>query len=178
MKHLKPFRRLFALFFASILLGSCSTVSKFSSAKTIDITPLVVQKPTVADLVVKEAKVTGNFSGKSMTIPLETIKSEAVAAALKTVNADVLIEPRFDYVINGKLTTVTVSGFPAIYKNFRPIKPEDIQLLHSGIVRQVTTFTPPVLTQKKGPKIGKIVLITLGTLLAVSAIGALAAYDD
>ena len=67
MKHLKPYNRILALFFASTLLGSCTSVAKFSSAKTIDITPSIVQKPTVADLVVKEVKVSGEFTGKNMS---------------------------------------------------------------------------------------------------------------
>lgn len=154
---------------ATVSLMSCSSVAKFSTAKTIDITPTIVQKPTVADLQVNEKKVTGTQSGKVTTTPLETIQNEAVASALKTANADVLVEPRFETTINGSLTTVMVTGFPATFKNFRTMKDEDISLMRIGAVRQVNTFTPPTVTTKK-PKYGKVLLITLGIVAVTYAV--------
>lgn len=166
MKNSKQIKRLLFLFCTSVFLISCSSVSKFSTAKTIDITPTIIQKPTVADMQVNETKVTGTFTGKIKTTPLETIKSEAVASALKSVNADILVEPRFDTTINGSQTTVTVSGFPATFKNFRAMKEEDIPLMKIGTVRQVHTFTPPTVVAKKSNS-GKILLITLGVAALV-----------
>ncbi len=162
MKNLKQYRRLLIFFSATLLLMSCSSVAKFSSAKTIDITPRIVQKPTVADIQVDEKKVSGTHSGKVTTISLENIKNEAVATALKTVNADILVEPRFETTVNGSLTTVMVSGFPATFKNFRTMKDDDISLMQLGAVRQVSAFVPPTVTTKKSSG-GKIALITIGT---------------
>ena len=166
MKNLNKFRRLFFVLCASVFVVSCSSTAKYSTAKTIDIKPTVIQKPTVADIQVNEKKVTGTHSGKITTTSLETIQNEAVASALKSVNADILVEPRFDTTIDGSVTTVVVSGFPATYKNFRTMKDEDISLMKIGAVRQVNTFTPPTVTAKK-PKVGKAALITLGVVAAV-----------
>ena len=171
MKNLKQYKSLIIAFCTTLALMSCSSVAKFSSGKTIDITPTIVQKPTVADMQVNEKKVTGTHSGKITTIPLEAIKNEAVASALKTVNADILVEPRFETTVNGSLTTVMVSGFPATYTNFRTMKDEDIPLMQIGAVRQVNTFTPPTVTTKK-PKFGKIALITLGITAAIIGVTA------
>lgn len=161
MKNLKQYRRIIILFCATLFLMSCSSVSKYSSGKTIDITPTIVQKPTVADMQVNDQKVTGSHSGKIKTTPFESIKNEAVANALKTTNADVLVEPRFETTVDGSLTTVVVSGFPATFKNFRPMKNEDIPLMKIGTVKQVNAFTPPTVKAKKSNG-GKIALITIG----------------
>lgn len=166
MKNLNKFIQLLIVLCATVFMASCSSVAKYSTAKTIDIKPTVIQKPTVADLQVNEKKVTGTHSGKIKTTSLETIQNEAVASALKSANADMLVEPRFDTTIDGSLTTVVVSGFPATYKNFRTMKDEDIPLMKIGAVKQVNTFIPPTVTSKK-PKVGKIVLITLGVVAAV-----------
>ena len=167
MINLKKFRRLIVVFCATLSLISCTSVAKFSSGKTIEITPTIVQKPTVADIQVNEKKVTGTYTGEIKTIPLEAIKNEAVASALKTVMADVLVEPHFETTINGRLTTVMVSGFPATFTNFRTMKNEDIPLMQLGAVKQVNTFVPPTVKTKKS-KYGKTALITLGALVATA----------
>ena len=145
MINVKTIRQIFILCAASAMLVSCVTVSKSTTSKTLDIQASVIQKPTVADLDVKETKTTGTSSGKIATMAVETIQSEAVASALKTTNADILVEPRFETTVSGSTTTVTVSGFPATYKNFRPMKIDDIALVQSGVVRQVSTFVPPAI---------------------------------
>lgn len=169
MKNLNKFRRLIIVLCAAVFVTSCSSVAKYSTAKTIDIKPTVIQKPTVADLQVNEKKATGTHSGKIKTTSLETIQNEAVASALKSASADILVEPRFDTTIDGSITTVVVSGFPATYKNFRTMKDEDISLMKIGAVKQLNTFIPPTVTAKK-PKVGKIVLITLGITTALIAV--------
>ena len=169
MKNLKQFRRLAVLFCASIFLISCSSVSKFSTAKTIDINPSIIQKPTVADLQVNETKVSGTYSGKTAKIPVETIRNEAIARALKTVNGDILVEPLFETTRTKSLTTVIVSGYPATFKNFRSLKEDDIPLMKIGSVRQVNTFIAPAVVAKK-PKSGKIFLISLGVGVLATAL--------
>lgn len=157
MKKIQNYSRFLSAFFAITLLVSCTSTAKVSSAKTIEINASVLQKPTVADLVVKDSKVTATASGKTVE-SLEKFKSEAVAAALKTVSADVLIGPQFDYTFSNNTTTVTVSGFPGTYKNFRPLKAEDIPLLQSGAAQQVQTFTPPVVNTKKSSNAAWIII--------------------
>lgn len=116
-----------------VLLQSCTSISKYSSGKTIDIAATVNQKPTLADLEVKENKVTGTASYKTKEKGIEAIKQEAVSNALKSVNADILVEPKFDTVITNSTTTITVMGYPAFYKNFRAVKTEDLPVLESKL---------------------------------------------
>ena len=129
------------IFVAGLLLTSCIPVGKFSSSKTIDISATVNQKPTVVDLDVKETKVTATATGKLAYTSFEVIKSDAVSNALKIANADILVEPKFETITTGSEITVTVTGYPAFYKNFRVVKTEDVSILESLIYK-----TGPVTT--------------------------------
>ncbi len=116
---------------SATLLQSCTSLSKFSSAKTIDIATAISQKPTLADLDVRDKKVTATASFKKKEKGVEAAKIEAVAMALKTVNADILVEPQFETEITTYTITVTATGYPGFYKNFRNLKAEDVALLKS-----------------------------------------------
>jgi hypothetical protein len=83
--------------------------------------------PVVADLDVSQAKITGTATGN--TDNLQILRVRAVNNALSTNNADVLLEPRFTLEVTSRGTKVTVTGFPANYKNFRSITESDTQLL-------------------------------------------------
>ena len=136
---------------SATLLQSCTSLSKFSSAKTIDIAASVNQKPTLADLDVKENKVSGTASYKSSEKSFEAIRLEAVANALKSVNADILVEPKFDTEIKSSTITISVTGYPGFYKNFRTIKTDDLPVLESflftGVIKSTySTPTAPVST--------------------------------
>ena len=128
---------------SAALLQSCTSVSKFSSAKTLDVTAVVNQKPTLADLDIKDKKVTGTASYKITQKGIDAIKQEAVANALKSVNADILVEPKFDTEVNNSTITITVTGYPGFYKNFRPIKTEDLPVLESILFNVIPTATLP-----------------------------------
>ena len=155
-----------ALFFAS----SCEVI-KTKTTKTADIYGAgVIQKPVVADLVVQQTKVTGVSAGKPGA-PYEVVKQEAIANAISKSNADVLVEPQFETETSGSITTVTVKGWPANYKNFRPIKEEDVALLNIGADKQV--YTPaPVASEAPRPKKkkGGAVAAVFGTVLGSGAI--------
>lgn len=140
---------------SAALLQSCTSLSKFSSAKTIDIAASVNQKPTLADLDVKENKVSGTASYKSSEKSFEAIRLEAVANALKSVNADILVEPKFDTEIKSSTITISVTGYPGFYKNFRTIKTDDLPVLESflftGVIKSTySTPTAPVSTGLNG----------------------------
>ncbi|MFT5819778.1 MAG: hypothetical protein ACI8ZM_001003 [Crocinitomix sp.] len=154
------------LFLALIFsFNSCRTI-KNSTTKENDVAgPTVIQKPVIADLDVKETKVTGTFSGTS-NFSMSYAKNMAIADALKSANADVLIEPRFETIKSFRRIDVTVTGYPATYKNFRPmeaadtifvntVKPtKDIQLFDNG----------------GGRNVGKIALISGGSLVAAGGL--------
>jgi len=156
MKKLLLFSTLIAL------LTSCS-VMKTSTSKTLDIYGAgVVQNPVLVDLEVSEKKVTGSSEGYSSN--LETIKQDAIAEALKSSNADVLVEPKFETETSGGKTKATVTGFPATYKNFRPLKEEDIKLLEAGITQKAVVHEPKkaIKTKNNG---AVIVLSTIGLVV-------------
>ena len=123
------------LLLASLLSIGCVPVSKFTTSKTLDIAATISQKPTVVDLDVKDVKVTATATGKMALVTLETVKSEAVSTALKNANADILVEPKFETITTGTVMTVTVTGYPAFYKNFRVVKTEDVSILESLIYK-------------------------------------------
>lgn len=102
---------------------SCTSVLKTATVETIDTS---ITSFSSADLEVSTKKITYFYKptkaetreGSGNAI------SSAVAEALKANgNADVLVAPQ--YVIKkrkGKVKEVTVSGYPAFYKNFRTVE--------------------------------------------------------
>ncbi len=143
---------LFIAVVTSFFLTSCVVV-KTDTSKTMDIYGAgVIQKPVLVDLEVKETKVTGTATGTATGAAgktMDPIKQSAVADALKKANADVLVEPVFETVTTGGKTTATVTGFPATYKNFRSIKPEDVELLKVGVTQKADVYEPPKDQQQK-----------------------------
>ena len=133
-----------------ITLASCSsTKSTTNTSKTLNIYGSgVIQKPVIVDLEVKQTKVTATVNGK-LGSNIEVLKAEAVSAAVKNAQADVLVEPTYTIVSNRGTSTVTVSGFPATYKNFRDIKPEDIPLIKAGILQTAKVAEPTTIWNKK-----------------------------
>jgi hypothetical protein len=147
-----------SFFFIVLLFTSCVPV-KTITTKSTDIQNFgVIQKPTIVDLEVKETKVTGTATAPGQT--LDMVKSQAIADALKKVNADVLVEPVFEIITASGQTTVTVTGFPGFYRNFRPMKEEDVVLVQSGASKIVSTANTPSSAPKKNPA-GGILLLTL-----------------
>ncbi len=110
----------------TVFISSCS-VLKTNSIKTMDIYDTgVIQNPVLVDLDVNETKVAGTAKGDKDDFKL--IKQAAILNALETSKADVLIEPRFKAETYRGITTVTVTGYPAMYINFRPLTRDDVEL--------------------------------------------------
>ena len=102
-----------------------------ATTKTLDINGAgVILKPTIVDLDVNGAKVSGRAVAK-FGENIEEVKILLVAEVLRKANADVLVEPRYAFETVNNETTISVSGYPATYKNFRPIKEEDLKLIKS-----------------------------------------------
>jgi hypothetical protein len=126
---------IFHLLSLIIVFSSCSSL-KTNTSKSLDVYGAgVIQKPVIADLVIKETKVTGFATGSSE----ENVKSMAIANAINKANIDVLVEPKFEITTAGGTTTATVTGFPGVYKNFRPMVEQDTTLLKMGYVKVVNT---------------------------------------
>ena len=128
------------LLIGSMLIGltACQTI-KTSTAKTIEIENNgIIQKPTVADLEVRTPKVSGTASSVGAET-LENVRMKAVSDAIKQANCDLLVEPMYETEKTGSSFKVTVTGYPATHKNFRPITEEDLKLIHVGSSKKVKT---------------------------------------
>lgn len=157
----------------SLTMLSCATSAKLTSStsKTMDIYgPGVVQQPVVAELEVKSEKVSAATEA-SATSNFESMKNEAVNQAMKKSGADILVEPKFERETQKGRTTVTVTGYPAYYRNFRPMQPGDEFLLNSGVLQKAKVYEPNVITQKSsGKALGWTVGILVATLVVAAAV--------
>lgn len=114
----------------SILFVSCVTNEKIGLVKSLNISsPDVIQAPLIVDLDVKEAIVNGTAKSSDFSLTTEDLKNLAIKDAVKNANCHILIEPTFEIIRGGNKTSVTVSGFPGTYKNFRSLKESDLKLL-------------------------------------------------
>lgn len=135
-------KRIITVLSIVVVLASCATRSTTNTSKTLNIYGSgVIQKPVIVDLDVKQNKVTATVNGK-LGSNIEALKAEAVSVAVKNAQADVLVEPTYTIVSNRGTSTVTVSGFPATYKNFRDITLEDVPLIKAGILQTARVAEP------------------------------------
>lgn len=134
----------------SITIASCSSMKSITNtAKTLSVYGSgVIQKPVIVNLDVKQAKVAATVNGK-LGSNIEVLKAEAISVAVKNAGADVLVEPTYSIVSNKGTSTVTVSGFPATYKNFRDITIEDIPLIKAGILQTARVAEPTTILKKR-----------------------------
>jgi len=100
----------------------CSNTQKSNNLRSVELTPKAQAAPMVADLDVADKKALGQAKGKA--IFKRSLEQEAIAEALKQANADVLVGASYFYEEVNSLfksdLTVTVVGYPARYKNFKP----------------------------------------------------------
>jgi outer membrane murein-binding lipoprotein Lpp len=115
----KKLTSLASILIASALIAGCSNTVRDNTMKVIQLTPSVQGVPMVAELEVANQKVMGQAKGKAPS--KSELEKEAVAEALKQTYGDVLVGANFFYEYVDKVDlTVTVIGYPARYKNFRP----------------------------------------------------------
>lgn len=122
-----------SLFVCGVLvLSSCSTVYKTATAT--DVATTVQTYPEVADLDIQQ-KVTETkvWSFKPFHIgepKLATVKGNLIAETLKKYNADIMLEPQFSFQRTSYGERVlTVTGFPAVFKNFRKATESDLEAI-------------------------------------------------
>ena len=105
-------------------LASCTTVTK--TASTVDVDSSIPSSSEV-DLVISQKKVNyvHQTSAKERRGGRKNIINSATQAALQANGGgDVLVAPQYEIVkkrglFGSKIKTVTVTGYPASYKNFR-----------------------------------------------------------
>lgn len=155
-------KKIILLFTLGIVFTSCS-VTRSGTAKSMDIVgPGVLHKPVVVDLNVSSEKseVTSTFSGIES---MDNAKNDVVRKLLKEKNADVLVEPTFETMTKNGKTELTVRGWPATYKNFRPIEEKDLKLLEVKPSYLQKAETYQAVTEEK--KKSKGIWVILGTIL-------------
>ena len=128
-------KKLFVILVGVIGFVSCTVMTRTEMAKVRDVAGVVLHVPTIADLDVPANRVTETFNVKlpanmkGLPVITEDVKTFATAELLKKHDADVLIEPRYSVEAALSLSkfrfNVVVSGYPAKYKNFRPMVEKD-----------------------------------------------------
>ncbi|MDR2554078.1 MAG: hypothetical protein LBC64_01505 [Fibromonadaceae bacterium] len=114
----KKLASLASILVASALIAGCSNTVKDNTLKVIQLTPSVQGVPMVAELNVADSKVMGQAKGKALF--RTELEKEAVAEALRQVNGDVLVGANYFYEYSDANLQITVVGYPAHYKNFKP----------------------------------------------------------
>ena len=105
-----------------IMLGMTSCKTQLWTSTQVPVANSICTA-SVADLQVGErVSYTYNTTAQDRKGGVKNCKNAAVTALLKqNGNADVLVAPEYSY--DNTLNTVTVSGRPAFYKNFRSVPP-------------------------------------------------------
>lgn len=114
------------LLLSSLLLSSCHTLTK--TARTADVNTSL-QSATVVDLIpATEQRITHTIEPTKDILRggMDNVRQAVIHEALveKGNNADVLLEPQYvvskkKTLFGSKVTSITVSGRPAYYTNFR-----------------------------------------------------------
>lgn len=121
---------LFSLIAIAAIISSCKSPMVYSNrtARTTTMPIDTWSSMTTADLQVSPDKVRLTLDAPSEEIVMsdEQLKDNAIGELLDKYNADVLVNPLFKYDYkDGRLVSVTVSGYPAKHTNFRNISYEE-----------------------------------------------------
>lgn len=109
---------------ACMAFASCTTVTKTSASLDVATS---IEAASTADLVVSDKRITFEYDvpKKVRRGGTQNVYNVAVREALRyNGGGDVLVAPRFDTRIRcglfgKKIKEVTVSGYPATYRNFK-----------------------------------------------------------
>lgn len=117
---------------AAVALSSCSySVISNTPTGTVE-TESMIASLTVADLEVQPQKITATTKwGWNPFRKISSVKDAAVAEALRETGSDVLVEPVYEVKKGGWFRggSVTVTGSPANYVNFRPMTLADAMIV-------------------------------------------------
>lgn len=145
-------RKILAAGIAALALSSCSTITHTSQTASVDTR---LYNLTVADMKVANAKdsVTVDWKWNPLsTISLKAQKESATHALLNRNDADVLVEPQYIVTRRGIFRggSVTVTGYPATYTDFRPMSSEDAEKIATVNGDCSTVVVNPVISTTAG----------------------------
>jgi cobalamin biosynthesis Mg chelatase CobN len=154
---------------AIICLSSCAT-TQMSTARYREVKGTVVHMPVTADLDVRPERVTATVTARSSNT-LQSVKTMAINEALKASKADLLIEPSYETSTTAGKHTVTVTGYPAFYKNFRTLTEAEVPAMEAGRLYVSEAKRTEELPQKKKGA-GAIIagILALGALVVLFGI--------
>ena len=119
-------KKYFFILFVAMLAVSCTTTTKTARTESA---PYAMYNATVADLEVAPQRISYTLipAREIKKAGLGNCKRACIQEALeKNGNADLLVEPQFVVsmkrtLFGNKVSSVTVTGRPAKYKNFRAL---------------------------------------------------------
>ena len=127
-------KKLFVILLAMVTLASCGTLRQRTAA-TKSLQMKVIENATIVDLDVQAEKITYTYTPSRKErkyLGKDKIVMNAVAAALEqNGGGDVLIQPQYQFTFKSfgfrNIVSVTVTCYPATYKNFRKPTAEDLE---------------------------------------------------
>ncbi|MDE6872517.1 MAG: hypothetical protein K2J62_10425 [Bacteroidales bacterium] len=126
-----------------LVAASCSVHTSLTrTAKVAEITPEIIAMPTVVDFDISDTPVAADtvvtmklFGKESGYQSKKSLTDALLASVLKSVDADVLMEPKITTQVenSGFSSTVRIEleGYPAKYGKFRTITMEDVEILNA-----------------------------------------------
>lgn len=116
---------------AVLALCSCTTIQHTTTSEEVD---TQVHNLTVADVNVSKERVSHTYNWNwdpLSTISLSDKKKSAAAELLNEQGGDVLVEPQYVVKRRGVFRggEITVSGYPATYRNFRSMTQSDADII-------------------------------------------------
>lgn len=145
-------RKILAAGIAALALSSCSTITHTSQTAAVD---TQVYNLTVADMKVaaKKDSVTVDWKWNPLsTVSLKAQKESATHSLLQKSDADVLVEP--EYIVHRRGIfrggSVTVTGYPANYSNFRAMTTEDAEKIATINGDNTIVMVNPMLSTTAG----------------------------
>ena len=157
----------------STMAISCATVDQTSSSTTrvMDVKGAgVLQHPVIGELEVDIEKVSGSVERSGRVTNIDPLKILAMNDAIKIAGADILVEPTFEIVSKNSKTTVTVTGYPASYTNFRSITMDDVPLLEVGQLQKASVYEVQEQSVQESSASRKAVLGVFGILGIVALV--------
>ena len=117
----------------ALLFTACGGSTRMTKATStrIDLAQSVRCIPSIANLDVRAARVTATaYANELEALNAEESRQAVVAKALATVNGDVLLAPQFSTAkgADGKISSITVTGYAATIASFRPMNEADVQI--------------------------------------------------
>ncbi len=114
---------------AALALCSCSSLTKTAHYEDVN---TALNSRATADLKVNQTKITYTMKPSKAIQKggLKNCKEAVVAEALAQNGGDILVAPQFEYNIkSGKVTYITVTGYPATYTNVHPTTVSEAEVI-------------------------------------------------